>query len=345
MLICLYNFIFKVCFNLKMSKKIAFFTDVINVRGTCVALYDYAHYNEKILNNESVIFTTHEAMKTSCPYALLKFAQRFTVIVCYLKELDKTLLENNCDYFYCIKHGKKDNICTNVIPCLVHCVFDMSEPHGTVFTAVSSTLAKKFRKKSFVPHMISLRPSKTKEHLRKVLNIPETATVFGRYGGMDTFNLEFCWEVIRELVLDQNKNIYFLFINTPQVVKHPKILYLNKVTSEEDKNRFICTCDAHLECGTLGHTFGLAIGEFSVNNKPIIAFKDPELWNTAHLDILGEKGLYFTDKKEFKNLLINFDRKKYENLDMNCYKEFSPENVMKKFSEVFLEEFAQDKHE
>lgn len=319
--------------------KIAFFTDVINVRGTCVALYDYAHYNEKLLNNKSVILTTHDALKKCDPYALIKFARRFPVIPCHIKDLDETLLKNNCNFFYCIKHGKKDNICTTVIPCLVHCVFDMSEPHGTVFAGISSTLAKKFGKKTYVPHMISLNPSKTKENLRKKLNIPDTATVFGRYGGMDTFDVRFCWEVIHELVQDMNRDIYFLFINTPQVVKHPKIIYLEKVISEEDKNRFICTCDAHLECGSLGHSFGLAMGEFSVNNKPIIAFKSPHLWNTAHLDILGDKGLYFTNKTEFSNLLINFDRTKYQKMDMNCYREFSPENIMKKFHQVFLGDY------
>ena len=33
--------------------KIAFFENFLNVRGTTVALFDYAHYNEVLLGNQS----------------------------------------------------------------------------------------------------------------------------------------------------------------------------------------------------------------------------------------------------------------------------------------------------
>ena len=33
--------------------KIGFYTEQLDVRGTCVAIYDYAHYNEVLLNNDS----------------------------------------------------------------------------------------------------------------------------------------------------------------------------------------------------------------------------------------------------------------------------------------------------
>ena len=37
---------------------IAFYTPTIDIRGTCVAIYDYAHYNEVLLGNTSVIITS-----------------------------------------------------------------------------------------------------------------------------------------------------------------------------------------------------------------------------------------------------------------------------------------------
>ena len=37
--------------------KIAFLENHFSVRGTSVAVYDYAHYNETILKNESIIIT------------------------------------------------------------------------------------------------------------------------------------------------------------------------------------------------------------------------------------------------------------------------------------------------
>ena len=36
-------------------KKIAFYSPHLSERGTEIAMYDFAHYNEKILNNKSII--------------------------------------------------------------------------------------------------------------------------------------------------------------------------------------------------------------------------------------------------------------------------------------------------
>ena len=182
--------------------------------------------------------------------------------------------------------------------------------------------------------MISLQPSINGENLRQELKIPDDAIVFARYGGMDTFNIPFCWQVIYN-ILETRENIYFLFINTPRPFEHKRMIHLPKITSDYDKNKFISTCDAHLECGTLGHSFGLAIAEFSVNNKPIIAY-NKNLWNTAHIDILKDKGIYFTTSDEFYNILTTFDPKKYKDLDLNCYREYTPEKVMRQFEKIFL---------
>ena len=35
--------------------KVAFFQPFLNVRGSTVALYDYAYYNEQLLSNESLV--------------------------------------------------------------------------------------------------------------------------------------------------------------------------------------------------------------------------------------------------------------------------------------------------
>jgi hypothetical protein len=308
--------------------KIAFHTPVIDVRGTCVCLYDYADYNEKILGNTSIIIVPEYSNNDNI--ALLKFIRRFKVIM--YNDLESAI--SDCDILYCIKYGKFDGIVSKKIKTVIHCVFDLSEPHGDVYVAVSETLAHKYGMNDFVPHMIGLQPSKTKENLRYYLNIPEDAIVFGRYGGMDTFDLELAHNAIKRAVRDVN-NLYFVFINTPIFDIHPNIIFLSKITDLDEKNRFICTCDGYLECGSLGHTFGLAIGEFSVNNKPIIAYNGP-VWNTAHLNILKDKGIYFKTEEELYEILITFDKNLYCKMDNNCYKEYSPDKVMKKFSNIFL---------
>jgi hypothetical protein len=317
--------------------KILFHTTQIDVRGTCNALYYYAHYNEKILNNESYILTQINNPKTDT-IAFVKFNNRFKIHFYNAnnkEEVQDIIDRNGFDILYNIKYGKNDGFLFKNIKNVVHYVFDATEPHGDVFAGVSETLSNKFGKSLYVPHMIGLEPSKTGDNLRKSLKIPENATVFGRYGGMDTFNLEEVYRAIRKVVRDFD-NIYFVFINTPMFDNHNQVIFLDKIINDDDKNKFIHTCDAHLECSSLGHTFGLSIGEFSVNNKPIIAYNG-HVWNRCHLDILRDKGIYFKTEDELYNILTTFDKNKYVETDLNCYKEFSPDKIMKKFKEVFID--------
>jgi len=289
---------------------------------------------KRLLGNKSVIIAPKNSLNDNDELALIKFSKRFEILF-YEDMEDMERHISDCDILYCIKYGTYDGIKSDNIKTVIHCVFDQTEPHGDVYAAVSKTLANKFGKELFVPHMIGLEPSISKNNLRQYLGIPEDAIVFGRHGGQDTFNLEFSKSVIR-IIVREFPNIYFVFVNTPEFDKHPQIFFLSKIAEDEEKNRFISTCDAHLECGSLGHTFGLSMGEFSVNNKPIIAYSGP-IWNRAHIDILKDRALYYKDDNEFYSILTTFNPKEWENRDNNCYKEYSPEKVMKIFKEVFID--------
>jgi hypothetical protein len=320
-----------------MVLKIAFHSEILDIRGSCVAIYDYAVYNEKLLGNISVIVVPISSIERNRndDIAVTKFMERFPVYF-YKDKEDMENYISDCDIFYIIKFGKNDGLFSNRIKTVVHCVFEMLEPHGQVYAAVSEQIAKKYNQTLYVPHMIGLEPSITKENLRKQLNISDDSLVFSRYGGYDTFNIEFCYKVIEKIV-NERKDIYFLFINTPIFCKeHPNIIHLPKIVSNEDKNKFICTSDAHLECSNFGQSMGLAIGEYSINNKPIICY-DGWTWNQSHLQILGNKAIKFKTEDEFYNILTNFNPKEYLDKDMNCYKEFSPDKVIKKFKEVFID--------
>jgi len=295
--------------------KILFHTPQIDVRGTCVSIYDYAHYNETLLEGQSVILTSREGNHDLD--AVFKFIKRFKVL--FYNKIDQIeSIANDFDLFYVIKYGKKDNIICKNTKTVIHCVFDLSEPHGDVYAAVSDTLAKKFGIDTFVPHMISLRPSRTGENLRKFLNIPENAVVFGRHGGQDTFNLDIAIKAII-YVVNLFSKVHFIFVNTPRFYDHPHIHYLNKIVDIDEKNRFIMSCDAMIHAQSLGETFGISIGEFSVNNKPIIAYNG-NVWNDHYKTILGNRALWYTSKEECQNILLNFDPEKYKNQDWNCYK-------------------------
>lgn len=298
-----------------------------------MSLYDYAHYHETLLGGRSIIITAetnpqHDAM------ALYKFRKRFEVRT-YKDPKDIEELVADCDIFYTIKYGKKDEyVCKNIKTC-VHCVFDLSEPHGDVYAAVSDTLARKFGRTEFVPHMIGLKPSHTGENMRKILNIPENAVVFGRHGGQDTFDLEIAKAAITHAVVDRPE-LYFVFINTPRFVNHPRVIHLDKIVDLDEKNRFIMTCDAMIHAQSLGETFGISIGEFSVNNRPIVAYNG-KVWNDHYKHILGDRALWYLNEDECYNILMNFNPSEYKNKDMNCYNKYSPEKVMHQFKEVFID--------
>jgi hypothetical protein len=315
--------------------KIAFHTPSIDVRGTCVALYDYANYNELLLNNNSIIITPYLGLNISDNIAINKFKNRFNIYYYNtLDDLEKILKNNNVNILYTIKYGKNDGIYSKNIKTIIHCVFDMTDKHGDIYAGVSKTLANKFNSNLYVPHMISLQPS-NECNLRDILNIPKNAIVYGRHGGMDTFNLKFAYNSIIRTLKD-NKNIYFIFINTPCYFAHSHIYYIYQICSEKEKNRFISTCDAYIECGTMGHTFGLSIAEFSIHNKPVIAYNGDDILNKAHIDILGDKGIYYKTEDELYNILTNFIPENYKFDYSKLYDEYKPEKVMKKFNDVFL---------
>ena len=320
-----------------MVIKIAFHTEILDIRGSCVAIYDYAHYNETLLNNKSVIVVPISSIEQNRndDIAVTKFMQRFQVYF-YKNKDDLERFIYDCDIFYTIKFGKNDGLISDTVKTVVHCVFEMLEPHGKVYAAVSKQIAEKYNQKVWVPHMIGLPPSKTKENLRKQLGIPDSAIVFSRYGGYDTFNIDFVYKEIEKIV-NERDNIYFMFINTPIFYQHQQIKYLPKIVDNDDKNKFICTSDAHLECSNFGQSMGLAIGEYSVNNKPIICYNG-WTWNQSHFQILGDKAIKFNTAQEFYNVITTFNPKDYEDKDMNCYKDYSPEIVMERFKDVFIDE-------
>ena len=58
--------------------KIGFHTQTISLRGTEIALYDYAFHNQALLNNESVIF--YKSQSKADADVLKKFQAHFHVV-------------------------------------------------------------------------------------------------------------------------------------------------------------------------------------------------------------------------------------------------------------------------
>lgn len=327
---------------------IAFHLNTFGIRGSEIAVYDYALYNESILGNKSIIvvpsnYKNHKDVQGNIYYDLKiedKFRAKFPVFVYDLSNLDEILKIINCDVLYNLKSGEKDSILSKVCYNCVHCVFVANEyeKHGFVYASISESVnGKNFRGEntnytgSVVPHIAPMLPN-INGNLREELNIPRESVVFGCYGGKETFNISFVQETINSI---SNKNIIFLFMNINRFGNSPNTIFLPKETDVIYKAKFINTCDAMIHARELGESFGLAISEFSQKNKPIITYKSDNQKkeeHTEHHRILGKNGIYYSNREELKNILTSFKPYRAE----NCYTEFSAENVMIQFDNIFL---------
>jgi hypothetical protein len=315
---------------------IAFHSNQLGVRGTEIALYDYAYYNREYLGNTSIIISNQNSELTS----LAKFREQFKVVLYdQFAETQKIVSSNNIDMIYLIKSGANDGLLVPGIKNVIHSVFQYRQPHGDVYAYVSRWLSQKASNGElpYVPHMIDILRQNHELNYRKFLNIDGEATVFGYYGGPTSFNIPFARRAVVDVAL-RNKNIYFIFINSERFCDIANVLFLEPTYDLHAKVGFINTCNACIHGRDGGESFGLTLGEFSVKNKPIIttSYCSGGLCDEAHLDILGEKALIYNSYEELVYLLEHFREIVDPSLDWNCYREYLPLQVMDKFREVFI---------
>ncbi len=318
-------------------KRIVFQSNQLSVRGTEIALYDYAYYNEAMLGNSSII--AYQANHPLNDQSVIdKFSKKFQ-LVAYddIESLDQSIDKSKADLMYAIKAGQPDGVVSSVVPTMVHAVFpqEMSMAHGSSYAFVSSWLSKVCSNSVIpsVPHMVTL-PS-IDDNLRKKLGIPSEATVFGCYGGYSSFDILFAQKVVRD-VIEERGDIYFLFMNIQPFCQHPRIFFLPGSADLEYKVKFINTCDAMLHARKLGESFGLACAEFSVRNKPVFTYA--KSLQRHHLNVLGEKAFVYEGYKSLRKALLDFDRIHSATQNWDCYTEkFSPERVMQLFNRYLIQ--------
>jgi hypothetical protein len=310
---------------------IAFHYNCLCERGTSVAIYDYANYNETILGNKSIIL--YDKKDTNNKKKIInKFNERFKVFgYDTWDQVDPILSSENVEIFYIIKYGTNDGKLSTRCKNVVHCVFNCNHPHGDVYATISDSVIGAGIH-PIVPRIISL-PSHNL-NMRKQLMIPEEAVVFARYGGYEQFDIPFVQHTVRKVAIE-NPDIFFLFANTKNFCENlPNIIHIDTIIDTKDKVSFINTCDAMLWGRSDGETFGLSIAEFSIKNKPVIATKCGYL---AHVKLLGAKGLWYKDSDSLERLILDFDEKSVLEQDWNSYKDYNPENVMNIFKKVFID--------
>jgi hypothetical protein len=298
---------------------VAFHSNQLGIRGTEVALYDYAHYNETLLGNISYIF----APANSDLSGLEKFKSRFEDRVILYNSFGEIEFSSSyrIDAAYLIKAGYYDNILFPGVRNIVHAVFDGSDKHGDVYVAVSEWLGKKYNI-DYLPHIVSLPD--VQQDFRSHLGISPTDLVFGRYGGADQFDVPYLANVMCPLA---DKGVWFLLMNTKKLgCDHPRIVYIEPTTDLNIKAAFINTCTAMIHGRTEGESFGLSIAEFLHQDKPVVT--NIQCRDRNHINILKDKGFYYSDHNELYGILSSLENKKYNVKPL--VEEFKPEIVMKK---------------
>ena len=311
--------------------KIAFHTNQLSIRGTEVAIYQYAKYNEDILGNKSVIFTFPNRDMS----AYEKFKERFEVVILEWWDYEQYLTDNNFDYLYLIKMGVNDGYCLTKIPTLVHAVFRFNDPHGHKYFYVSDWLAKDQgynAETHSLPHICEKLPP-SEYNFREENQIPLNATVFGGYGGSTEFNIESVKNAIRDVVRKRD-DIYFIFMNFTPFDEHPQVKFFPGNYDLKEKSAFVDACDAMIHARSGGETFGLAVSEFALENKPIITYGLSG--ERSHIEILGERGIYYKSKEDVYDIFSNLKNYIKHNDYYTPYLQFSPEIIMNKFN-TFLQ--------
>ena len=319
---------------------IAFWDNSLSERGTSVALYDYALGNEQLLGNKSLVLYDSAAANNAA--VVEKFRAAFgdrLVAVAGFAAVDAVLSRAGADTLYVIKSGERDDRVSAVCRTVVHCVFTTGEPHGDVYAAISSAIVRPAAPVPVVPHIVSLpqlADPVRDMRMRDRLGIGASAVVFGRYGGVDQFNLGYVRMAVAQTVL-RRPDAWFVFVNTRPFFHHPRVIFLPPVIDLEAKLEYIDGCDAMIWGRSDGETFGLAVAEFSVRCKPVFVTRSAV--DNAHLDLLGDRALYY-DESTVARMLLEFQPapRMPDGRSWNAYEQYTAERVMPVFAEVFLQQ-------
>ena len=319
-----------------MTLTVGFVANQLSIRGTETVLWAYAHYNETMLGNRSIILVKNRMDDVSEQHYAVDvsadstewFASRFKELhYCKEDSMEDLMMQLGVDVCFIELAGVASDWVPTRVPSVLHCVF---QPllKGTVSTGISQCVAR-----GIIPVLPNIMPMHdTLDDMREELGIPKDAIVFGRYGGYGQFSIGFARDAVRD-VSSRNPNVYFLFMNTQQFMEPSRnVMFLTGTRDLCKKRKFINTCDAMLHAREDGETFGAAIGEFAQCDKNIITCRyQLEPNEDEHIRILGDQCITYENYDHLVHILGNFHMYK-KDMANNGYYRYLPEKVIPLFN-------------
>lgn len=298
-------------------------------RGTTNSVLSYAKFVQDAGHVVTVAFRKNNP--ANVPKVIEEASRHFSLFGYEdPKELNEYTRDFDASYFQ--KSGNRDGLCSSSAVTVVHAVFQEFQPHGSAYFYISEWLANRVRRRVLEPRTVrdgawaaralqrGVRGKATgtrnafsfesfpymcdmpsSEHnSRSELQIPDDAFVVLRYGGWNTFDVEWVPEILSR-ALEEFPQMYFLGVNTPSLVLHHRAIYLPAVYNPQDKANLLSSADVFLTARKSGESFGLANVEALQMGVPVLGFGGG--WDQNHVMMLGPLGgLYLTGDELFEKL-------------------------------------------
>eukprot|EP00667_Euglena_gracilis_P010638 EG_transcript_10837 len=344
----------------KKNLTLCFHINALTERGTERATFDYAYFAKHMLGHTVKLLIPKNSLKKPVSKGVKqRFLAEFGKFTSYavdnvwpLKPDPVGALVNaihtlRCHNVHALKAGEPNSwpaIPESLIrvPFSPHAVFVRPGIHGTSYAAVGRNVAEaNCPQGPTVHHMVYPleRPNSSEplEDLRRRFGVTETDHLLCRHGAKDTFNIGFVRDSIPS-ILDEFSSLHILLMNTNRLSRdHPRLHYLPARVDDKGRFEYFEACDGMLHARADGETFGLAVAEMSVHNRPVIT---ASMGAQEHIHILGRKGFVYSDSSSLRDRIrqvISIPRRELLAKDWNAYRMYMPGPIMAAFNDVFIQ--------
>ena len=189
--------------------RVAFHINHFTLRGTEVAMLEYAKSLRTYQSIEGCFLTPQSALDAADESVLSKFKNNFSLTIYHEDfEIDKIITQLGAKLLYQLNSGDDHRFLSKVVPNVVHVVFpvELQNRSNVYYVAISNWLASCVygTKLPFINHIVD--SPKALPCLRNQLGLQSKDIVFGCYGGISSFDLEFVRNVVQRLN-KKNKSI------------------------------------------------------------------------------------------------------------------------------------------